>query len=161
MHEFGLNYSFWQGIAFFEIACIRWDSYINVLSFVVISEGHSLLSFQTFKLARASNCSILFGCWQTQLDEKSEVLVIVTIMVTHCLLEWDTIQTGTRILVPMRKLLLLSSGEKTAPWVTIEATVCSIMLLHMYQTIWCYSLQVITFRTECDISQTVIKQKST
>jgi hypothetical protein len=36
----------------------------------------------------------------------------VTIMVTHRLLEWDTVQTG--ILVPMRKLLLPPTGEKGA-----------------------------------------------
>jgi len=60
---------------------------------------------------RASNSSILVGCWQTKLYEKFEILVLVT-MNMHCLLEWDTLQTGE--LVPMRKLLLPSSGEKTA-----------------------------------------------
>jgi hypothetical protein len=50
---------------------------------------------------RASNRIILFGCWRIQLHEK---------------FEWDTVQTGE--LVPVRKLLLPSSGEKTGSSLT-------------------------------------------
>jgi hypothetical protein len=39
----------------------------------------------------------------------------------------------------MRKLLLPSSGEKTAPWLKIEAIVGSKMSVHLYQTVWCHS----------------------
>lgn len=38
---------------------------------------------------RASNCSILVGCWQAKLYEKFKVLVVVN-MNMHCSLEWDT-----------------------------------------------------------------------